>query len=413
MVRVAGGFGSGFVASKDRIATSLHVLSAGPPITIVLPSGREIRDLTVIATDAQSDLAVLGVPDLTSPPLSLGDSDSARPGDRVVAIGHPFGLDHTVSDGLLSAVRKLPGAISLLQISAPISPGSSGGPIFNDRGEVIGVATMASTAGQNLNFCVPVNLLKPLLSAKGGTPVAKWKPPSVASPGLRPGVQRRPVSVVEGCAPPDVTAFRDRIQEAIAVGAPLYNEGQHEACYRIYDSTARELVRRGSCPGLAKILDEGLARADSAADATPKAWALRDAFDALVDVVDRRERRSGVQASEHPLPHPPPRAVPHHPVALLSDCGGDDVEKVRSTIGNAINVGAPLYNDGQFEACFRIYSTTSEALQHTLSGCAGVKKALAAGLREAAARGDSVQKAWALRDAFDGLVDVIARYAAP
>lgn len=208
MVRAGDGFGSGFVAGSGHVATSLHVISAGPPIIVVLPGGHEIRDLTVVATDADSDLAVLGVPGAIGSPLPLGDSDAARPGDRVVAIGHPFGLDHTVSDGLLSAVRKLPEGLSLLQISAPISPGSSGGPLLNDRGEVIGVATLASVGGQNLNFCVPINLLKPLLAAKGGTPVAAWKRPHGRS-GLRPGVERRPVSVLAGCAGPELATFRD------------------------------------------------------------------------------------------------------------------------------------------------------------------------------------------------------------
>jgi serine protease Do len=410
-VRAGDGFGSGFVAGNGRVATSLHVISAGTPVIVVVPGGREVRDLTVVATDADSDLAVLGVPGAIGPPLPLGDSDAARPGDRVVAIGHPFGLDHTVSDGLLSAVRKLPAGLSLLQISAPISPGSSGGPLFNDRGEVIGVATLASVAGQNLNFCVPINLLKPLLAAKGGTPVAAWKRPHDRS-GLRAGVERRPVSVLAGCAAPELATFRDRINEAISVGAPLYNQGQHEACYRVYDSTARELVRRGEhCPGAAHILDEGLARADRAAAATPKAWALRDAFDALLDVVERREEGAAEGPPRRILPHPPPRAVPHHPVALLRDCSDEDIDKLRDTIGSAINVGAPLYNDGQFDACFRIYATTSEALQQTLVGCPGAKRALAAGLHEAAGRSDAIAKAWALRDAFDGLLDVIARVA--
>src|SRR6185312_2075130 len=202
--------------------------------------------------------------------------------------------------------------------------------------------------------CVPVNLLKPLLAAKGGTPVAAWKRPRARS-GLRPGVERRSVRTLAGCAAPDLAKFRDRINEAISVGAPLYNEGQHEACYRVYDSTARELVRRGGqCPGAAKILDEGLARADRAVDATPKAWALRDAFDSLLDVVERQEEGAHDEPPPHALPHPPPRAVPHHPVTLLRDCSDRDVDKLRDTIESAINVGAPLYNDGQFDACFHI-----------------------------------------------------------
>src|SRR6201999_60661 len=95
----------------------------------------------------------------------LGDSDKTRPGDSVVAIGNPLGLENTVSNGLISARRKFDEGVEVLQISAPIAPGSSGGPIFNDHGEVIGIATAILEEGQNLNFGMPVAYLAPMLKA--------------------------------------------------------------------------------------------------------------------------------------------------------------------------------------------------------------------------------------------------------
>jgi hypothetical protein len=92
-------------------------------------------------------------------PLELGDSDSVEVGDRVVAIGSPFGFQNTISDGLVSGLRD-----RRIQTSAPISHGSSGGPFFNQRGQVIGVAVSGLSGAQNLNFVVPINMAKPYLT---------------------------------------------------------------------------------------------------------------------------------------------------------------------------------------------------------------------------------------------------------
>jgi serine protease Do len=410
LIKTATGLGSGFIAGKDgRVATSLHVLASGAPITVVLSDSREITDLEVMATDELHDLAVLRARGVKAPPLPLGDSQSVRAGDRVVAIGHPLGLDHTISDGLVSAIRELTPKLSMLQISAPISPGSSGGPLLNDRGEVIGVATLVLVKGQNLNFGIPVNAVKPLLLANQGTPVARWKPPATTSAELRRSVPRHDANFLDGCSEADTAEVAKRIEDAISVGAPLYNDGQHEACYRIYESTGREIKRKvAGCAPAAQALDAGMERADQLGDYTAKAWAMRDAFDGLLDAITRRAR-----ANPRRLPTPPPRHVPHHPLAVLADCSPEAVSKLGHTIQSAIDVGAPMYNDGEFDACFSIYETTIKALNKSLGGCAAAKQALGAGLREADARRGSVAKAWALRDAFDGILDLIARRTGP
>jgi hypothetical protein len=112
--------------------------------------------------DLDNDLVVLQVDGVGTQPVTLGDSDKVAAGQPVVVVGNPAGLEQTVSNGLVSAIRELNGQ-RLFQISAPISAGSSGSPVFDDRGEVIGVAVSSIEAGQNLNFAVPINYAKTLL----------------------------------------------------------------------------------------------------------------------------------------------------------------------------------------------------------------------------------------------------------
>ena len=95
--------------------------------------------------------------------LPLGDSDAVEIGEPVYAAGNPSGLEGTFSDGIISSIRG-DGAYKIPQITAPISPGSSGGPVLNEKGEVIGVSVLTIRNGQNFNFAIPINYLKSLLS---------------------------------------------------------------------------------------------------------------------------------------------------------------------------------------------------------------------------------------------------------
>jgi hypothetical protein len=274
---------------------------------------------------------------------------------------------------------------------------------------VIGVATLILVKGQNLNFGIPINAVKPLLLANQGTPVARWKPPAASGTDLRESAPRHDAGFLDGCSDAATEEVARRIGDAISLGVPLYNDGQHEACYRIYESTGREIKRKvAGCAPAAQALDAGIERADRLADYSAKAWAMRDAFDGLLDVIARR-----AGAKQKKLPTPPPRHVPHHSLAVLADCSPEAVNKLGRTIQSAIDVGAPMYNDGEFDACFSIYETTVKAMTKSLAGCAAAKQALGAGLREADARRGSVAKAWALRDAFDGILEVIARRTGP
>ena len=272
LIKTQDQLGSGFVVWPDgRVATNLHVIAGAREATVILNDGREFKDVTVLGADPAHDLVVLrvGVEGLKA--LPLGDSHAVKPGERVVAIGHPLGLGNTVSDGIISAVRVIDPTITLLQITAPIAPGSSGGPIFNERAEVIGIATRAGIEGQNLNFGVPVAYLKPLLLAERGMPLAAF-------------TKELDIGLLEGCSVDEVKATVTGIADAIKVGVPLYNKGDAQGCFDQYQKTSLKLVGElKGCPRVRETLLAGLSQANRAASPEDKAWAVRHAFDRVMN----------------------------------------------------------------------------------------------------------------------------------
>jgi len=151
------GQGTGFfVAKNGDVISNRHVLQAASRSEIKLLSGEEYSVKRVVAEDSEGDLIRVSVdiPEEKVVPLSISPNPP-RVGEKVVVIGTPLGLDQTVSEGIVSAIREIPGFGKIVQMTAPISPGSSGSPVLNMEGEVIGVATFLILAGQNLNFAIP------------------------------------------------------------------------------------------------------------------------------------------------------------------------------------------------------------------------------------------------------------------
>ena len=152
--------GSGFFVLDDEIATNLHVVEGAATGYAKLVGQKTKYDLEgITAVDAERDLVVLKISAPGAHALSLGDSDSVQVGDSVYAVGNPQGLEGTFSQGIVSSIREV-GEDTLLQITAAISPGSSGGPVLNGKGEVIGVSVATFKGGQNLNFAIPSEYLK-------------------------------------------------------------------------------------------------------------------------------------------------------------------------------------------------------------------------------------------------------------
>jgi hypothetical protein len=159
--------GTGFLVSTDgRIVTNYHVIKGASSAIVKLPDGAFYDVDGVVAFDKARDLAVIKAHGQNFRVVTLGNSDRVQVGEEIVAIGSPLSLESTVSSGIVSGIRtiKEEGG-KFLQITAPISPGSSGGPLFNMAGEVVGITTLYLKDGENLNFAIPVNDAKVLLSA--------------------------------------------------------------------------------------------------------------------------------------------------------------------------------------------------------------------------------------------------------
>lgn len=164
------GQGSAFFVRSNLIATNFHVVDkAVRGRAKLVNTGKTYPIKGVIATDENNDLALIKVEGHASTSLRLGDSDAVRIGETVYVAGNPMGLEGTFSDGIISGRRESSTIKELLQMTAPISPGSSGGPVVNRKGEVIGVSTSYynSLLGQHLYFAVPSKPLKELLDRSG------------------------------------------------------------------------------------------------------------------------------------------------------------------------------------------------------------------------------------------------------
>ena len=158
------GMGSGFIISEDGIIlTNFHVLQ-GAHFAEVKFKDIIFENSMLIKGISYLDIALIKIEAKGLPVLPVGNSDNLETGEAIVAIGNPWGLERSVSNGLVSAVREKDN-IKLIQMTAPVSLGSSGGPVINSYGEVVGITTLASFFGaQNLNFAIPINYLKRLIN---------------------------------------------------------------------------------------------------------------------------------------------------------------------------------------------------------------------------------------------------------
>jgi len=166
--------GSGIIMRTDGvIATNYHVIASAVSASVKLHSGDKYDDVSVLASDERKDIAVLKINSTNLPVLTAGDSDSVRIGASIYVIGAPKGLEGSLSSGIVSGIRaadeldsKLTG-FRLIQVTAPISPGSSGGPLLDDTGRLIGLVFASRVDSQNINLAVPVNYVVTLTASVG------------------------------------------------------------------------------------------------------------------------------------------------------------------------------------------------------------------------------------------------------
>ncbi|MCL4517522.1 MAG: trypsin-like peptidase domain-containing protein [Firmicutes bacterium] len=183
------GLGSGFIFNKDGyILTNQHVVGGADKIKVTIKGFDKPFEAKLVGSDRSLDLAVLRIEaprDKSLPTVELGDSDKLRQGEWVIAIGDPYGLDWTVTAGVVSAKGR-PVTVSdegsprryknLIQTDAAINPGNSGGPLLNLEGQVVGINAAVNTAGQGLGFAIPINMAKNVLKdlMEHGKVVRAW-----------------------------------------------------------------------------------------------------------------------------------------------------------------------------------------------------------------------------------------------
>ena len=165
VVKTPGGLGSGlFVDEKGYLLTNFHVIKGQKHVSVTrfVKEGRRLKrgvhkDVEIVATDPFLDLAVLRAKGLEDAVTSVifQPKEDVRIGETVFAIGNPLGLERTVTEGVVSQTSRNFGGMLYLQIDAPVNPGNSGGPLFNDRGQVIGVINMKVPTMEGLNFAIP------------------------------------------------------------------------------------------------------------------------------------------------------------------------------------------------------------------------------------------------------------------
>ncbi len=160
-----------FVRSDGLIVTNAHVVGNNPQAQIILQQGRPLMG-QVVYRNPSLDVALVRVAEGDYPAVTLGDSNRLRPGEWAIAIGSPMGLSNTVTVGIISAINRQGKELQLtdrpgpfIQTDAAINPGSSGGPLLNASGEVIGINTAVLEGTQGLGFAVPINAIRPILDS--------------------------------------------------------------------------------------------------------------------------------------------------------------------------------------------------------------------------------------------------------
>ena len=237
------GFGSGFFVRDNLIATNYHVIEGAARGTAKLVGQFSTYTIEgVTATDKTNDLALLKVTMYGINPLPLGNSSDVKIGETVYVAGNPRGLEGTFSNGIISS-RRDPYTTERLQMTAPISPGSSGGPVLNSKGEVIGVSFMTLVGGQNLNFAIPSRYLTELLTeSKPAKPLTQGNRSISAETYFTWGYTKYNLGDYKGAIADYDSAIRLKPDLAAVYynrGIAKYKLGQHFAAIADYDTAIR------------------------------------------------------------------------------------------------------------------------------------------------------------------------------
>jgi S1-C subfamily serine protease len=204
------GQGSGFIIAADGVVlTNAHVVEGANEVSVTLPDGRSFIG-KVLGADPLTDVAVVKVVSSNLPVAPLGDSAKVRPGEWAIAIGNPLGLDNTVTAGIISAIQRTNAVgegqrVPYLQTDAAVNPGNSGGPLINDRGQVIGINTAIRQApGAGLSFAIPINTARQIAEQILARGYASHPYIGVRLQALTPQLAREINATTNACRLPEV-----------------------------------------------------------------------------------------------------------------------------------------------------------------------------------------------------------------
>jgi len=282
-------YGLGFVAPNGRIVTNFHVVANERAIVAHLADGRRLPVQSVCALDMKRDLAVLDVGLLDAQPVRGSGPRLAEEGQRVFIFGLVPSEDRVRwVEAKLGPAQVLGPGFSVYALSGAIPPDASGGPLIGSDGAVLGVVTMAEGDDGMVALGVPWKHVEPLMPLNQQLPLAVLQR---NRRGVTRQIPQHPLSLLEGSNLAGLEATTRAIAGAIQEGAPAYNEGDIEKCFRLYQSVAKNLIdSRTDCPGVQTALRDGLKRAGGLADVDHQAWAMRDAFDGLLSVIEKYMR---------------------------------------------------------------------------------------------------------------------------
>lgn len=238
--------GSGvIIGDNGLIVTNAHVIEGARRVTVKLPNGIIHEATGAFDYDPRLDLAIIQIPAVGLQPIEFGNSDSVAVGQRLMAIGAPEGLEATVTDGILSAVRVEDG-IQKFQVSVPISHGSSGGAITDEKGRLIALAVsgIRGNGAENLNFAIPINYIRgklTIISQKSATPFAQLQ---YAGPSQS--------SQTTGAAAVAVVNQNLGLDFTVLDGAILIDDQKTEGQTRSFDYTSYSI---SNTPGGSKVLE--------------------------------------------------------------------------------------------------------------------------------------------------------------
>jgi|GEM_PF-2104745 len=300
------GEGSGFIVDKSGvIVTCVHVIAGADIVEIQSADESTHVASAVIRSDKDWDVALLKMDPLPQPPLKLAPPEAVRVGTSVIAIGSPLGFGNTLSQGIISGLRPHEGKGEMIQITAPISNGSSGGPILSaSTGETLGLTVSSYSSGQNINFAAPASVIADQLKSIGKEPERSLHDFTPAVKSALAEAKKTRSALEQECTEADASTVNRTIEQAIASGVGNYNSGNYLACFRIYEGAAYKILYKlsGRSDTADMVLMTALKKADlidskpggtegkgavSEKAPTPsaaKAWVMRDAFDSIVGI---------------------------------------------------------------------------------------------------------------------------------